>query len=130
MKTLLRNGVLDPPPSIAAARQRVKQDDAEIERLQGQLDDVTQVKRFASMDAYDEWCRKVDRVRRLFVVERRLLKDWIADRSRDVEFLLREAHELFKALRADDVEFEPDEVDVMNRIAKFFDKDAAKKTAA
>lgn len=118
MRSALHHGKLKPPPTLAEGLARHRQLKIEITRIKAQVDDKTRSLRFPSPKEYEDWLASATRALKLFRSEERQLGDWLASQDDQSALqLLRKASALFQTLKDDETEFDPDELDLINRIA-------------
>lgn len=128
MKANMHRGKLIVPTSLAAGIVRQKQVVYEIDRIATQIDDKTRAERYPDVAEYSAWRESASRALKLFQVELRLLTEWIDARQNNAEVLLREAFEVLKVLE-DQVDLKPHEIELVDRLEVFFEKEEAQKEA-
>lgn len=110
MRSSLKNGKLVEPKSLPLAIGRRQQLAHEIAHIKEQLADPER-------DTAIAWRGGAQRALTLFRSEERQLLEWIAGEQ---DKLLRQAHTLLSALRNDEVELEPSELQFIERLDSLF----------
>ena len=133
MRAEIRNGALArTPASVAAAAERRARLLEEVAKIDLHLADPVCVARHELHGDGAVWRKKAKTSRELFAEEARLLAAWIASQPppppapRDDEVLLRDAYELLKDLELD-VDFEPEDTALMERLDERFSDASASK---
>ena len=124
MKPALSNGRIPPPSSLHAADTRRRQLVHEIAKIERQLDDPSRVLRYPNTGIFFAWRDSARHALKLFNVEMKQLEGWMKENGyadTDAVSLLREAHAALKLLR-DEVDFDPDEHVLVERISKYLEK--------
>ncbi len=117
MKPTLKNGKITPPATIAEGHTRLIQLAQEITRIRTQIADPSRPARSASMAIYDAWRATAGRALAAFETEMRQINAWINDAENT---LLRDAYHLLLKLEEDEVEFDADEIVILNRLDEHF----------
>lgn len=108
MRSGLKNGVLVPPKSLAAALDRERRLGIEIERITTQLRDQSRG---------DAWLTRARLALHTFSLEVVQLRQWIAaERAR----LFREAYDLIKAFESDGADLAAAELNLIHRLDAYF----------
>jgi hypothetical protein len=103
--------------TLRQARERRRELEVECSRIQTQLDDPLRFAKYSDSYLYDKW-------KGLAREAKRNLEREIAWLSRIVEDetgleLLREARDMLRRLREDEVEFDSDELELLERVELF-----------
>jgi hypothetical protein len=115
MQPDLDRGKLRPPASIKQAHERLQLLNREISNIDEQLADAVRRKRLGAQ--YFRWCGSAEHARQLFLSERRQLKTWLEEAEHP---LFRAAYELLKTLRRQEVDFDPPELELINKLDNHF----------
>lgn len=114
----LDDGRLIKPESLREARLRLQRVAQDIARIEAQLADPARRERLGGA-AYDAWRGGAESALARFTSERERLGAWIATVD---DPLLRAARDLLRALREDDVEFEPEELATIAKLDRLFEE--------
>jgi hypothetical protein len=130
MRALIRRGKILPPETKEDAEDRVGQLRAEIQKISGQLGDMSRIvdrARYPSQDDYEDWAMKARAKRRQFRAELAQLDAWLlgwaVGRSQD-ERLVQDVRELLGTLVDDDVDLSPEERDLVDKFRTAFRREA------
>lgn len=121
MRTILkRDRKIPRPPSARAALDRRDAIDLEIARIEAQLQDVMFAARTPT-EAYERWKRSALHARKNFKEERRQIDAWLLQGDE----LLTRARDVFDALILDEVELEPEELELAEKLKRHHGAPAA-----
>lgn len=113
MRPGLKNGKLLAPGSLAAALKRQRQLEAEMQRIEQQMRDGERRLRYAGDVEYHVWKNKAESARSLFNCELKQLRQWVTDQERA---LLKRTRDMLRELEKDGVEFELQEVELIEEL--------------
>lgn len=115
----LKHGKLVPPRSIKQALKDRRKAVEEIARIEQQLADTTRVGRYDNIEGYRNWRKKAEHALRMYRLVENQLAEWLLLKEADGMALLKRAHKVLKDLQEDDVEFRPDELELIRMLDAF-----------
>jgi hypothetical protein len=118
----LAQGKLVAPTSLLAAQIRLKKLKGEVTRIQNQLDDPKRILRYTDTGEYDLWKAAASHALAKFKQELVQLEEWIATQQGTLENLLKRAYEVLKALQLDEVDFEPEELELIEQLDRYYER--------
>ncbi len=124
MRSNMKNGRIDTPPSRTVAIMRRDQLLHEIKRVEGQLADPLRATQYETMSDYDGWRRSANCALKLFRDEVQQLKEFLLCTDQEnKDHLFREAYDLLKSLQDDLDDFDDEEAALMHRLDIHFNKE-------
>ena len=126
MRPNIRHGKFIPPISLSFAVQRRNELQYEMGKIEKQLADVGRSTRYESAAAYETWASSARRALALFEAEHGHLVKWIDEN--DAHALLSRAYLLLQDLELD-VEFTPEDRELMGCLDRFYANETKKRKA-